>query len=131
MLDTKLNNPLRKFGELLRSNEEQSTFKDFPTNGLSSDVRKDIVYSDSNSPLTHYWSYYFINECEDWFPFEDLILYYRDTTKPTLTNNDFENIFKGKDKEFNKWFDKIKPFLHPLFKVKNIERVDVTPNNEQ
>ena len=49
------------------------------------------------------------------YPFEDLIDYYTDTTKRTLTDDDYENIFRDKDKKFNKWFDKIKPFLHPQF----------------
>ena len=133
MLKDKIN-PLKKFGELLRSNERVTSFKNCHIKSLSNDFRKDLVYSDSDSPLTHYWSYYFVNCTEDYSPFEDLIDYYTDTTKRTFTEEEFVKLYEGKDKKFNKWFKKIKPFLHPQFGGDDYSErfgsIDITPNEE-
>ncbi len=129
-----MSNPLKKFGEILRSNEEEQPFKSCKITTLSENVRKDIIYWDSNSPLTHYWYYYFTNCMEDYSPYEKLIEYYVDTTIQTLTVDDFDNILMGNDEQFNKWFKKIKPFLHPLYGgneySKRFGEIDITPNRE-
>ncbi|MDA8675717.1 hypothetical protein N9M53_03400 [Alphaproteobacteria bacterium] len=127
------NNPLKKFGEILRSNVEEIPFKGGEITTLSKDVRKDIVYEDG-SPITHYWSYYFTNECEDLFPIYEVTDFYKFISKRSLSHSDYDKILMGEDDQFNKFYERIETLLHPIFKsdTKNgygdwVTEIDVTP----
>ena len=110
------NNPLKEFGKILQSNEIEIPFKGGEITIPSEDVRKDIVY-DNGGPITHYWSYYFINDCEDGSTELDrLIGLYCDLYNLTLSDDDFDKILMGKDDQFYKFYERIEPLLHPLYR---------------